>query len=360
MLLDSLPSCFSTNSGALVKTSTPKMPQNMVTSIYQATICGTPTFVTLTWCATHSAAHHSLTVNIVDSFSLSIPLSPSSSSSSSSSSSAFSFFRTRPGSKTVALPANAHHRRCRRPHRLLWDFSRAHFPANSAEPDSGFYLAVVHEGRVEFLLGDLVHDLERRVGSGSGSPPLAAPTAESAVVLLSRREHVFGRRRYATRARFLGSTSHDIEVECSGGALRVKVDGAVGLVVKRLAWKFRGNEKIVVGGSEVEFYWDVFNWVSAGAGGGGHGLFVFQVGDGGVWPEMLGPEKKLMRKSSSMSPSMSPGNWSVMQWSEENSEGGRSFCSSSSGSSRSSSSSSSITPNYSGFSLLLYAWKTAD
>ncbi|XP_068648898.1 uncharacterized protein [Aristolochia californica] len=333
MLLDSLPSCF-TNPGALVK-PIHKMPQNLVTCVYQAMICTTPTFITLTWSRTLSS--QSLTVN-VDSFSISIPLSPSSSFSL--------IFRSKPGSKTL-LP-NTHHRHCRRPHKLVWDFSRAHFSPNSAEPVSGFYLAIVHEGRVEFLLGDLVDDLARRSVLGSPLAPVES-------VLLSRREHVFGRRKYETRARFLGS-DHEIEIECSSGALRVKVDGAVGLVVKRLAWKFRGNEKITVGGSDVEFYWDVFNWVcEAGNGsGGGHGLFVFQVGDGGVWPEMLGPEKKLMRKSCSMSPSTSPGNWSVLQWSEERSEGGRSFCSSSA-SSRSSSSSS-IAPN-SGFSLSLYAWK---
>lgn len=137
----------------------------------------------------------------------------------------------------------------------------------------------------------------------------------------------------------------------------MKVNGKVSLVVKRLAWKFRGKERILVDGSEVDFYWDVFDWVfgSGGAGGGGgHGVFVFQVGDGGVvWPEMVGPEKRLMRKS--FSSSSSPGNCSVLQWAEERSDcGGRSrSCSSSSSSSSFVSSSGS-----GGFSLLLYAWRT--
>lgn len=134
------------------------------------------------------------------------------------------------------------------------------------------------------------------------------------------------------------------------------------LIVKRLAWKFRGNEKIFVGGIEVEFYWDVFNWVSGGGNGGsdtngnGHGTFVFQVGDGGVWPEMMGPEKRLMRKSlstpagySSMpSLSPSPSCSSVLQWAEESSDGSRSSCSNSSTRSYGSNG---------GFSLLLYAWR---
>lgn len=177
---------------------------------------------------------------------------------------------------------------------------------------------------------------------------------------------MFGRRNYISRAQFLGS-KHEIEIECSGGTLKVKVDGEISLIVKRLAWKFRGNEKIFVGGIEVEFFWDVFNWVNNNGGGSssignengnGHGTFVFQVGEGGVWPEMVGPEKRLMRKSlstpggsssmpsvASLSPSLSCS--SVLQWAEESSDGGRSSCSSSTRSYGSNG----------GFSLLLYAWR---
>lgn len=146
-----------------------------------------------------------------------------------------------------------------------------------------------------------------------------------------------------SRAHFLGS-KHEIGIECSGGVLKVKVDGVISLVVKRLAWKFRGNERITVGGVEVDFYWDVFNWVnnnnSSTYNGNRHGVFVFQVGDSGVWPEMVGSEKRLMRKSlspsgsgsaslpamTSLSPSQSCS--SVLQWAEESSDGGRSSCSS--------------------------------
>lgn len=67
----------------------------------------------------------------------------------------------------------------------------------------------------------------------------------------------------------------------------MKVDGKTNLVVKRLAWKFRGNERIYVGRVELEFFWDVFSWVNnsdnnSNNTNGGHGVFVFQVGDGGV------------------------------------------------------------------------------
>ncbi|KAL4300048.1 hypothetical protein AHAS_Ahas17G0161900 [Arachis hypogaea] len=150
---------------------------------------------------------------------------------------------------------------------------------------------------------------------------------------------------YVPRSVFLGS-KHDIEIEYinNGGVLRVKVDGEVCLVVKRLAWKFRANEKIFIDGVEVDFYWDVLRWMVNNSNGGNgnkhlHGAFVFQVGNGAVWLEMVGPEKRLMRKSftgsttvgaPSVLPSLSPMSSSgLLQWAEESSDGGRSSCSSS-------------------------------
>ncbi|BAT99626.1 hypothetical protein VIGAN_10111300, partial [Vigna angularis var. angularis] len=54
---------------------------------------------------------------------------------------------------------------------------------------------------------------------------------------------------------------------------------------------------VFIDGVEVEFYWDVLSWVVDSENDNGYGVFVFQVGDGGVvWPEMVGPEKKLMKK----------------------------------------------------------------
>ncbi|KAF9621274.1 hypothetical protein IFM89_018491 [Coptis chinensis] len=233
---------------------------------------------------------------------------------------------------------NHHHYRIK----LFWDFNCAKFARNSAEPKSCFYLAISHNACIEFFLGDL-EDTALRRSSATVISPSSEPT------LLSRREHVFGQRHYMTRAQFLGS-DHEIGIECAGGTLRVKVDGEVGLVVKRLVWKFRGNERIIVGNSAIEFYWDLFDWVAGG--GGGHGVFMFQVGDGGVWPEMVGMEKRLMKKSLSFSPSMSsspsPSCSSVLQWADGSSDGGRTSCASSTKSCGSG-----------GFSLLLFAWKSS-
>ncbi|XP_028770731.1 uncharacterized protein LOC114740513 [Neltuma alba] len=307
-----------------------QVPQNLVTCTYQTQLCNSPTYLTLSWSSTLFS--RSLLLCSADIFSITVSLNPST----------FSLFKTRPGSKSIYL--SQPHQRVRKI-KLFWDFSRANYNHNSAEPESCFYLAVVRDGKLEFFLGDLFDDLTRR------SNRLITTHKPPEPVLLSRREHVFGSRSYKSLAQFLGS-KHEIEIECDEGVLKVKVDGQTSLVVKRLSWKFRGNERILIDGIEVEFFWDVFSWVNSN---NGHGVFVFQVGDGGVLPEMVGPEKKLMRKSlpsgATTAPSMtslsaSPSSSSVLQWTEESSDGGRSSCSSSTKSCGSNG----------GFSLLLYAW----
>ncbi|KAF9670069.1 hypothetical protein SADUNF_Sadunf13G0030200 [Salix dunnii] len=333
-----IPACFSNPS---TLSSTSQVPQNLVTCIYQTQLCNSPAYLTLTW--SKSLFSHSLTIYAADSFSITISLYPSS----------FSFFRNKPGSKSLYLTPH-HYQRIK----LYWDFTRAEFSHNSAEPESCFYIAISCDARLEFFLGDLYSEFSRRSGLAVTRQLVHEPA------LLSRREHVFGRESYESRANFSGSM-HEIGIECSGGMLVVKVDGEISLVIKRLVWKFRGNERIYVGGLEVEFFWDVFNWINNDScnslgGANGHGVFIFQVGDGGVWPQMVGPEKRLMRKSMSMGGSSStppalslsspsPSCSSVLQWAEESSDCGRSSCSSST--------TRSCGSNIGGFSLLLYAWR---
>ncbi|KAM7476915.1 hypothetical protein LguiB_024158 [Lonicera macranthoides] len=328
-----IPACFS-NHNTNSNTSS-QAPQNLITCIYQTQLCNSPTQLTLTWSKTLFS--HSLTIHPSDhSFSISISLFPST----------FSLFKTRIGSKSIYL---THHNYQRI--KLFWDFTRAQFAHNSAEPDSCFYIAIICNSRLEFFVGDLKDELTRR-SSLTGFHYLPNST------LLSRREHVFGHKSYITRAEFMGS-KHEIGIECGGGVLTVKVDDETKLVVKRLAWKFRGNERMTIGGVEIEFYWDVLNWVVQSNNSNGHGVFVFQVGEGGIWPETVGPEKRLIRKSLSL-PAGDPtvlgspaSSWSsVLQWAEESSDGG--------GGRRSSSCSSSTTKSsgsVGGFSLLLYAWR---
>ncbi|XP_061375410.1 uncharacterized protein LOC133317540 [Gastrolobium bilobum] len=316
--------CFSQPNTPSRSSSSTQLPQNLVTCIYQTQLCNSPTYLTLSWSRT--LVSHSLTIYAPNTFSITIHLKPST----------FSFLPTRPRSKSIYLTRTLKHSK---KIKLYWDFAGAEFCQNSAEPESCFYLAIWCNGRLEFSLGDLLTPLTRHHQPGDQA-------------LLSRREHVFGSMSYASRGDFLGS-KHKIEIECNGDVLRVKVDGEVCLVVKRLEWKFRGNERIFIDGVEVEFYWDVLSWVVNSNDGNCHGVFVFQVGDGTVWPEMVGPEKRLMRKSllgSTMASSiisLSPSSSGVLQWAEESSDGGRSSCSSSTRSCGSDG----------GFSLLLYAWR---
>ncbi|KAK7269232.1 hypothetical protein RIF29_21950 [Crotalaria pallida] len=324
-----IPACFSQpNSPSSSSRTSTQVPQNLVTCIYQTQLCNSLTYLTLSWFRTLSS--HSLTIHATHTFSITITLKPST----------FTFFKTGPGSKSIYLNRN---RKISQKIKLFWDFAGAKFGHNMAEPDSCFYLAIWCNGKVEFFLGDLVMQFTKQKHHQNGDQ-----------ILLSRREHVFGSMNYVSRGEFMGS-KHEIEIECNGGVLRVKVDDEVRLVVKRLAWKFRGNEKIFMEGVEVEFYWDVLSWVVNGDNGNnnGHGVFVFQVGDAAVWPEMVGPEKRLMRKSLqglTTEPSivsLSPASSEVLQWAEESSDGGRSSCSSSTKSCGSNG----------GFSLLLYAWR---
>ncbi|KAK7284269.1 hypothetical protein RJT34_19013 [Clitoria ternatea] len=313
------PSSISSSSGSYYSQS--QMPQNVVTCIYQTQLCNnnTPTYLTLSWSKTLSS--HSLTISAPDMFTTTIPLT----------SPTLSLFKTRHKPKSKSINHN------RKKTKLHWNFTRAEFTQNSAEPHSHFYLGISHNGTLQFFLGDLLQDFTQRHTKLVIFDTNTTQQNNNNCVLLSRREHVFGTRSsYVSRAVFMGS-KHDIEIGCGGGALSVKVDGVTRLVVKRLAWKFRGYEKFMVDGVEVEFYWDVLSWV---VNSNGNGVFVFQVGDGTVWPEMVGAEKRLMRKKTVSTSS-------VLQWAEETVESGRT---SSSSSTRSSGS------NATSFSFLLYAW----
>ncbi|GAB2228890.1 hypothetical protein Droror1_Dr00023023 [Drosera rotundifolia] len=314
-----LPICFSNPNAA-----SPQTPQKLTTCTFQAQFFDTPVLLMLTWSKTLFT--HSLTIQAAELFCITISLYPS----------RFSLFGNRPGSKTITQ-RDQDHRRIK----VYWDFTRAVFTRDSAEPESLYYIAITCNGKLEFFLGD------RRgfVTKGNGKS-MNCRVAEPAQ--LSKREHLFARRTFKTTAKFNGNT-HDIELECTGGVLRLKVDGEASLVVKRLAWKFRGNERILIAGMWVDFFWDVFNWVSTDSGRcNSYGVFGFQVGDGGIFPEMVGQEKKFLRKSLSASTtpvmlSPSPSCSSVLQWAEENSDCGKSSCSGGSGGV--------------GFSLVLYAWR---
>ncbi|KAJ4952987.1 hypothetical protein NE237_029819 [Protea cynaroides] len=239
---------------------------------------------------------------------------------------------------------------------IFWDLTKVKFDSGS-EPQSGFYVAVVVDGEMILVVGDSCDEAYRKT---------RAKKPERSQVLILRREHVVGNKYYTTKVRFGGKT-RDISIDCrvdSGDEPRLSfcIDSKIVLQVKRLKWKFRGNERIEVDGVPIQVSWDVYNWLFDDTENG-HAVFMFRfekVDDleeenGMVWlmPQqqsyglgMNGFDWKKMKKSllktrssssSSMSSASSGCSSSVMEWaSTEESE----------------------LQSSSGFSLLVYAWKS--
>ncbi|KAJ6841055.1 uncharacterized protein M6B38_308920 [Iris pallida] len=128
---------------------------------------------------------------------------------------------------------------------VSWDLSRAKFPATGGpEPSSGYSLSISVDGEPVLLAGDL----KSRAAAKSR--------------LISRREHVgMGEERtYSTRARF-GGRERSVAIELDGELL-VEVDGKPVVQVRRLRWKFRGSERVNLGGGDrVLVSWDLHDWL---------------------------------------------------------------------------------------------------
>lgn len=169
------------------------------------------------------------------------------------------------------------------PLRVLWDLRRArwHHHGHHGEPFGGSYYVALEEDSVAGGGGEVVF----LVSGGSD------PNKIAALAPVARREHVFGRRgRFAAKARFgEESTEHEIAIEIDGGGhgggdepemeeMRIGIDGEeAAVVVKRLRWKFRGNQSVTFGKAKVEVYWDVHDWLfTEGAGVVRPALFIFR------------------------------------------------------------------------------------
>ena len=212
----------------------------------------------------------------------------------------------------------------------------------------------------------LVGDAEKEAYSKT-----RARKAEKTQILVLRREHVFGNKIYTTKASFGGKT-REISIDCNVGddpRLSFSVDRKKVLQIKRLKWKFRGNEKIEADGVPIQVSWDVYNWLFDDVTEG-HAVFMFRFEKLGFEEEdddlqqqpphlnekngmglcgfgMNGIERKKMKKSllktarssssSSISSASSGCSSSVMEWaSTEEME----------------------LKSPSEFSLLVYAWKS--
>ncbi|GLJ05108.1 hypothetical protein SUGI_0011370 [Cryptomeria japonica] len=153
---------------------------------------------------------------------------------------------------------------------VLWDLSAAKF-CSGPEPRDNYYVAVVSNNQAVLLLGDM--------NEAACKAARVKRSEDDPAVLLSRKEHVLGKRCFATRAEFgISGQSHEVAIEyqmkgSSEPALFIRIDQELVIEVKQLVWKFRGNDTIYVAGSPVQILWDVHDWLFSP--GLGHGMFLF-------------------------------------------------------------------------------------
>lgn len=179
---------------------------------------------------------------------------------------------------------------------VFWDLKNAKFNGET-EPGSEYYVAVVCNDEVVLLLGDMKKEAYKKTGS---RPALIDP------ILVSRKEHIFGKKSFITKAKFHEKGKlHEVSIECknrpssshNGNSLNgiepemeIKIDGNLVIHVKHLQWKFRGNESIHVNKLRIEVYWDVHDWLFSP--GLRHALFIFK-------PSHSTPSSPLLSSSSS-------------------------------------------------------------
>lgn len=153
---------------------------------------------------------------------------------------------------------------------IYWDLSSAKF-GSGPKPLEGFYLAVVFDREMVLLVGDLSKEAYKKTN--------ASPVPSNAI-FIAKREHIFGRRVYGTKAQFCDKGQiHDVTIECdtvglNDPCLLIRIDSKMVMQVMHLRWKFRGNQAILVDGLPVEVFWDVHNWLFGTTPG--NAVFMFQ------------------------------------------------------------------------------------
>ncbi|KAF8007429.1 hypothetical protein BT93_K1438 [Corymbia citriodora subsp. variegata] len=232
-----------------------KTAQSTVTLAYQANIAGFWHNVTITWCK--NLMNHSLSITVDGlegdfHYTCKIYLKPW-------------HFWSKKGYKSFDVESNRVD--------VYWDLRSAKF-SGSPEPCTDYYVALVSDEEVVLLLGDYKKKAYKRTKS---RPALVD------AVLFYKKENVFGKKTFATRARFDEKTKeHEITVESTTLGHRepemwINIDGAAVIHVRNLDWKFRGNQNILVNKKPVQVFWDVHDWMFKSPGTG-HGLFIFKPG----------------------------------------------------------------------------------
>lgn len=277
--LFSVPSCFSAGEklpDVPAPAAATRTGQSAVTLVYRAGIAGHDRLVTVTWC--RNLLTHGLSVSIEGSAGAGKDktgrewgeaggggaASKSCSSACKVEMQPWHFWR-KYGAKQFQVDGEAID--------VVWDLRSARY-SDEPEPLSDYYVAVVSGEEVVLLLGNLKKEAFRRTGS--------RPSLQDAV-LVCKKEHVFSKKRFLTKARFHEKGKlHDISIECSSGNLSggvdvdmvIKIDGSVNVLVRHLQWKFRGNECISINQLKVQVYWDAHDWLFGT--GMRNALFIFK------------------------------------------------------------------------------------
>ncbi|XP_027339528.1 uncharacterized protein LOC113853226 [Abrus precatorius] len=260
-----IPACFSSAVKSIDDhhTAVTRSGQSVHVSVYRTKIADHCRLITITWCK--NLMLHGLSVSVEGpegesetQYSCKVELKPW-------------YFWRKHGSKRFMVDGN-------KAVDIFWDLKAAKFNGET-EPTSEYYVAVVCDEEVVLLLGDLKKEAYRRTGC---RPALIDP------ILVSKKEHIFGKRKFSTRAKFHEKgRCHEIQIECknkgiNGGdsssevqpEMEIRFDGHLVIHVKHLQWKFRGNESIHLHKMRVEVYWDVHDWLFSP--GLKHALFIFK------------------------------------------------------------------------------------
>lgn len=169
----------------------------------------------------------------------------------------FTFWKKR-GSKTLVLHGKTA--------QVYWDLSRAKF-GSRPDPFSGFYIAIVVGGETKLLVGDYSDCSSSRANKNQ--------------IMVLRREHVYGNKFYSTKASFGGGKERDVSIDYrligddDDPRLYFSIDNKRVLQIKHLRWKFRGNERIEVDGIPILISWDVHSWLFEDDEDG-YALFMFK------------------------------------------------------------------------------------
>ncbi|KAE9611484.1 hypothetical protein Lalb_Chr06g0162951 [Lupinus albus] len=247
------PSCFGESGIQIADSSSSsitRVAQNVVTFVYQYKLRGNSCLITVSWTKTLMGQGLSVGIDDLSNHCLcKVDIKPW-------------LFSKRKGSKNLEIQSSKVH--------IFWDLSCAKF-GSSPEPLEGFYLAVMFNQDIVLLLGDLKKEACKKIDSD---------TASYAAIFIAKREHIFGKKFYGAKAQFCDKGQvHGVTIECdtvelNDPCLVIRVDSKTVMKVKRLKWKFRGNNTILVDGIPVEVFWDVHNWLFGNAMG--NAVFMFQ------------------------------------------------------------------------------------